>query len=69
LITGLMLFTRLRGPIDRPIGAGAADQSQQSDGWDDEQQLRIETSLKHELTFHVVTIGPTCVRAHMLRFV
>ena len=50
--------------VSRPIGAGAAGQSQQSDGWDHEQQLRIETSLKHELTFHVVMIGPTCARRY-----
>jgi hypothetical protein len=50
--------------VPRPIGAGAAGQSQQSDGWDHKQQSQIETSLKRELTFHVVTIGPTCARRY-----
>jgi hypothetical protein len=42
----------------------AAAESQQSYGRDHKQQLQIETSLKHNLTFHVATIGRACARRY-----
>jgi hypothetical protein len=42
----------------------AAAESQQSYGRDHRQQLQIETSLKHNLTFHVATIGRACARRY-----
>jgi hypothetical protein len=50
-------------PIRAHPGEAAAE-SQQSYGRDHKQQFQIETSLKHELTFNVVTIGPTCARRY-----
>jgi hypothetical protein len=64
-----MLSTRCRERIDRPIrsqaiGAGASGQSQQGHSRDHRQQLHVGTSLKQELTFHLVTVGPTCARRY-----
>jgi hypothetical protein len=50
-------------PISAHPGEAAAE-SQQSYGRDHKQQLQVETSLKHDSTFHVATIGRTCARRY-----